>query len=80
MLPKFPVIPLGQLSTAGQLANTRAVGTGASPQLPAPPTASLHTLFSLGGISQVCFINRPLHHSPSGGKKKKNKNQTSKTF
>lgn len=52
LLPKFLLVPLGQLTPAGDLARTRALGTGASPQPAAWPSASLHPLFSLGELSQ----------------------------
>lgn len=49
---------------------TRALGTGASPQLAAWPSASPHPRFSLGGLSRFCFPFSPLLcHSLSGEKK-----------
>lgn len=68
LLLKFPVVPPGQPTPAGELARTRALGTGASPQ----PSASLHPLFSLGDLSQfVSYCS--LHVILCEEKKKKSK-------
>jgi len=80
LLPRFPVTPLGQPTPAGELASTRAPGTGASPQPAARPSASRHPLSSLGGFCVTFFS--PLHASlsPRGeNKTKQNKTKQNKT-